>query len=361
MQRCKALMFRAVLHCTMQILSTLSRPQPTNAMATDHDLMAIGHHCSVSDCQQLDFLPFKCDCCNQTFCLAHRTYAAHACKLAGNKQLEIIVCPICAKGVRLAAGEEPDLVFERHTRTDCDPSNYAKVHKKPKCPVPGCKEKLTTINTYTCKSCKQTVCLRHRLQGDHNCAGQPATAGQRLQATASAAASAAAAAHSLGSKASSLLSGMLRHSTGTASASSSSTIRSRGRQQQAGAQYDETNTVHGSADRRRQMLGLTPTAARGTIAAGLEVCPQCGCKFASLQELIQHAETSHSSSSRQATTDQQCSQQQTRQQSNGVAAGSGEVFACPRCNAQFSDAVLLVAHSEQCGSSAAQQPTCVLC
>jgi len=25
----------------------------------------LGKHCSVSDCRQLDFLPFTCDCCNQ--------------------------------------------------------------------------------------------------------------------------------------------------------------------------------------------------------------------------------------------------------------------------------------------------------
>ena len=51
----------------------------------------------------------------------------------------------------------------------CDPTNYARVHKKPKCPVPGCKEKLTTINTYSCKSCSTEVCLKHRFPGDHDC------------------------------------------------------------------------------------------------------------------------------------------------------------------------------------------------
>lgn len=31
----------------------------------------------------------------------------------------------------------------RHCRTECDPANYDKVHRKKKCPVAGCKEKLT--------------------------------------------------------------------------------------------------------------------------------------------------------------------------------------------------------------------------
>lgn len=51
----------------------------------------------------------------------------------------------------------------------CDPSNYAKVNKKRKCPVPDCKEKLTSVNTYTCKHCSKDVCLKHRLATDHQC------------------------------------------------------------------------------------------------------------------------------------------------------------------------------------------------
>jgi hypothetical protein len=136
----------------------------------DPDLMGIGQHCAVEHCQQLDFLPFKCDCCSATFCLEHRTYSAHACPKAGNKQLDIIVCPICASGVRLQPGEDPNLAFERHTAAGCDPSNYKKVHQKPRCCASGCKEKLTSINTYSCKNCGRKVCMRHRMGEDHQCA-----------------------------------------------------------------------------------------------------------------------------------------------------------------------------------------------
>jgi hypothetical protein len=68
-------------------------------------------------------------------------------------------------------------MFERHiSSSECDPANYARVMKKKKCPVQGCREKLTTINTYTCKSCKQAVCLRHRLENDHKCPGKSGAA-----------------------------------------------------------------------------------------------------------------------------------------------------------------------------------------
>ena len=57
--------------------------------------------------------------------------------------------------------------------TDCDPANYAKVHRKPRCPVPGCKEKMTAANTYRCKDCRVDVCLKHRFAKDHRCKGKP--------------------------------------------------------------------------------------------------------------------------------------------------------------------------------------------
>lgn len=49
------------------------------------------------------------------------------------------------------------LPLRRHCRTECDPSNYDKVHRKKRCPAPGCREKLTTINSYTCKVVKDLV------------------------------------------------------------------------------------------------------------------------------------------------------------------------------------------------------------
>jgi predicted nucleic acid binding AN1-type Zn finger protein len=142
------------------------------AVSAEADLMGLGEHCSVAHCQQLDFLPFKCDGCKQTFCLDHRTYAAHKCPNAGKGDVEVIVCPVCASGIHLRGGEDPNAAFERHTRSGCDPSNYARVHKKPRCPAQGCREKLTSINTYACKACNQRVCLKHRFPEDHKCPGK---------------------------------------------------------------------------------------------------------------------------------------------------------------------------------------------
>lgn len=138
-------------------------------MADDADLMGIGEHCSVASCMQIDFLPFKCDACSRTYCLDHRTYTSHSCTSAQGKSSEVIVCPMCAKGIRLQPGQDPHIAFDAHTAQDCDPSNYAKVHKKPRCVVSGCKEKLSTVNRFTCKKCNQKVCLKHRHGDDHKC------------------------------------------------------------------------------------------------------------------------------------------------------------------------------------------------
>lgn len=85
----------------------------------------------------------------------HRSYGAHACTVApASRQLLVIVCPVCAASVHLKPGEDPNAAYERHARAGvCDPRNYQRVHQKPRCPARGCKEKLTSINTYSCKVC----------------------------------------------------------------------------------------------------------------------------------------------------------------------------------------------------------------
>ena len=77
--------------------------------------MSIGTHCSLSECHQIDFLPFCCDACDRVFCLEHRTYSAHSCPKAGSKDASIIICPLCAKGIKLSLQQDPNAAFEQHT------------------------------------------------------------------------------------------------------------------------------------------------------------------------------------------------------------------------------------------------------
>ncbi|KAJ7569331.1 hypothetical protein O6H91_01G073400 [Diphasiastrum complanatum] len=129
----------------------------------------LGSHCSYESCNQLDFLPFKCDCCSQMFCLDHRSYMSHNCPKGDLKDVSVVLCPACASAVRKVFGEDPNLTLEKHMSSNCDPSNYDKVMKKPKCPVKGCHQALTISNKFHCKGCSQDICLKHRFPVDHTC------------------------------------------------------------------------------------------------------------------------------------------------------------------------------------------------
>jgi hypothetical protein len=78
----------------------------------------------------------------------------------------VIVCPICTEGIPFAAGEDANAVWERHAASGkCHPPPPP----KPKCPVSGCKEKLTAINSVNCNTCGQKVCMKHRFEDSHVC------------------------------------------------------------------------------------------------------------------------------------------------------------------------------------------------
>jgi uncharacterized C2H2 Zn-finger protein len=61
--------------------------------------------------------------------------------------------------------------------TECDPkAKQIRPHLR-KCPVKGCKERLTTLNTFTCAKCRAVVCLAHRFEDDHQCTRVPPRTG----------------------------------------------------------------------------------------------------------------------------------------------------------------------------------------
>lgn len=131
------------------------------------DFTDLGQHCSDPYCNQCDFLPFQCDCCNKVFCLDHFQYKDHNCLKAENKDQRAAVCPICKKSFALignASDENVSLIWERHISSGCTGRS-----QKPKCPAPGCREKLTELNTFDCTKCRQKVCLKHRFEDEHQC------------------------------------------------------------------------------------------------------------------------------------------------------------------------------------------------
>eukprot|EP00898_Chlorokybus_atmophyticus_P007593 jgi/Chlat1/7835/Chrsp66S07283 len=243
----------------------------------------LGKHCSYEGCQLVDFLPFDCDACKRIYCLDHRTYREHECSVAGDRDTSVLVCPLCLKGVRLIPGENPNLTWERHASSSgaCDPANYARVKKRRRCPVPGCKEALTFSNKFACRDCHTDICLRHRFAKDHACA-------ERRNA-AQAAAAAAIKQRSLLQRAKDTL------NAAVASSSVTSTAKARQKTAVSANAPDPSNTLRGSAQRRIMQAG----SVLNSNTSGPEVCPQCGDRFADVGALVCHVEAAHQSSEAQ--------------------------------------------------------------
>lgn len=87
-----------------------------------------GERCALKDCKQLDFLPFKCDHCNLTFCKNHFNGESHGC----SKSLSDVI-----------SSKEPS-------------SNFV-------CSKEDCKE--TSHVEMLCYKCKIHFCLKHRYHG----------------------------------------------------------------------------------------------------------------------------------------------------------------------------------------------------
>ena len=76
------------------------------------DLLSVGRHCAFPECHQLDFLPFECKDCRQSFCQEHRSATAHKCS-APRREPDALVCPLCALAIRPRQGEDPNQAFQR--------------------------------------------------------------------------------------------------------------------------------------------------------------------------------------------------------------------------------------------------------
>ncbi|KAL3534313.1 hypothetical protein ACH5RR_002774 [Cinchona calisaya] len=270
----------------------------------------LGKHCTVEDCRQIDFLPFTCDSCHEVFCLEHRSYGRHHCPKANKNDVTVVICPLCAKGVRLIPDENPNITWESHVNAECDPSNYDKVTKKRKCPVPGCREILTFSNTIRCKDCTVEHCLKHRFGPDHKCPGprKPETTFQF----------------------SSFLSRSTKQqSKQTPVTSSSSWASSLFRAASSVRASAEAGMAKLSSDFKEVLQGpsssSSSTSNGGSTSRQVEQCPQCNLRFSSVTDLVNHVEKVH--------------------ERNGVMKSTLDV--CPKCSKGFRDPVLLVEHVER--------------
>ncbi|XP_074559756.1 zinc finger AN1 and C2H2 domain-containing stress-associated protein 16-like [Curcuma longa] len=268
----------------------------------------LGKHCSVGDCRQLDFLPFTCDRCNQVFCLQHRSYINHKCPNANQKDVTVLICPLCAKGVRLVPDQDPNITWDSHVNTDCDPSNYQKATKKRRCPVPGCKEVLNLSNSIRCRDCSKEHCLKHRFGLAHSCSGPKKTdSGFPFGGLFSKSQKSPQSSRST----SSWWGSGLMNSVSNFRASAESGIQK------------FSNAATEAIQKAKN--GIAESSSTGELA---EQCVQCRARFSTVSALIDHVERSHHQSSKPAP--------------NRVT-----IDVCPKCSRGFRDPVALVEHVER--------------
>lgn len=126
----------------------------------------LGKHCQIKECRQIDWMPMGCKYCSGTFCCEHYSIENHSCKEIEKNFKKVIQCPFCLEMLNLTQGYSPEETLSIHEAMSCQgkPKVNTIVCARPKCPT-----KITEINKFVCKTCDQTVCMKHRLASDHTC------------------------------------------------------------------------------------------------------------------------------------------------------------------------------------------------
>lgn len=149
------------------------------------ELPHIGDNCALKQCNQLDFLPVKCDACSKVFCLEHYRYEKHDCHTAKNKDFQVPVCPLCMEPVVGKRDQLPDLAVSQHIDQFCPKNELLKNYQRQRkntnlqaCTFKSCKQK--DLIYLECNDCKAKFCIKHRHPTDHSCAGPVSSVGTSI-------------------------------------------------------------------------------------------------------------------------------------------------------------------------------------
>ncbi|KAH9971923.1 hypothetical protein BGW80DRAFT_407890 [Lactifluus volemus] len=173
----------------------MSSSTPVRIPERDQQILAVGRQCSHPSCLLVDFLPFKCQHCANSFCADHFKPASHTCPKYDESKYNRVApdCPLCNEPVPIPPGEDPNVRMERHLTMDCYvmTGRSQKASSTPKCSRPKCGKVL--FAQIQCDKCHQKFCPEHRFPSSHNCssvasrstpvASTPSKAGSQLSAT----------------------------------------------------------------------------------------------------------------------------------------------------------------------------------
>jgi AN1-like Zinc finger len=143
-------------------MSSSSSSAPSPNRDRDQQLLAVGRQCSHPSCRLVDFLPFKCQHCANSFCADHFKPASHSCPkydeakfnrvvpdcehrscLISYRLVQLMLCalgPLCNEPVPIPPGQDPNIRMERHLSIDCSvmTGRSQKASSTPRCARPKC-------------------------------------------------------------------------------------------------------------------------------------------------------------------------------------------------------------------------------
>ncbi|KAL0579135.1 hypothetical protein V5O48_002867 [Marasmius crinis-equi] len=147
-----------------------ARATPTPEPERDQQLLSIGKQCTHASCNLVDFLPFKCQHCKQSFCQEHFKVEDHSCPSYDASKHDRIApsCPLCNTPVAIPPGQDPNVRMEQHFVKECSVMLGKEVKKsKPVCARAKCGKVLHA--PIRCDKCRKQFCPSHRFPGDHTC------------------------------------------------------------------------------------------------------------------------------------------------------------------------------------------------
>ena len=110
----------------------------------------LGKHCKF--CNRQDFLPFRCNECQNYFCKDH--WKDHNCCVK-KTIYKNIKCPLCFKKFIIEDNQNEDEYISKHMDNTCS-------YFKEKCCFKKCKE-YNYLNE--CSKCNKKFCIIHRHHG----------------------------------------------------------------------------------------------------------------------------------------------------------------------------------------------------
>lgn len=126
-----------------------------------------GKHCEFQSCQQLSFLPLKCEGCGKFFCKNHNFRDNHNCSKSTRISPK---CPICQQTIIVGLNEDLNFKVNQHIEMGCRVFKPFFDESKTVgnlCFFSGCKE--SANSPIVCPYCNQKFCPQHQLPEVHKC------------------------------------------------------------------------------------------------------------------------------------------------------------------------------------------------